>query len=67
LVSHLVTPENKRIERYIYGLALQICAMVAATEPTTIQSVVLKAGMLTDDAIRNGSLRENTKKRGNGG
>ncbi|GJS56907.1 putative reverse transcriptase domain-containing protein [Tanacetum coccineum] len=40
--------------------------MVVATEPTTIQSVVLKAGMLTDEAIRNGSLRKNTEKRGNG-
>ncbi|GKD65563.1 hypothetical protein Tco_1307671 [Tanacetum coccineum] len=40
--------------------------MVAATEPTTIQSAVLKAGMLTDEAIRNGSLKKNTKKRGNG-
>ncbi|GJQ97385.1 reverse transcriptase domain-containing protein [Tanacetum coccineum] len=66
LVPHLVTPENKRIERCIYGLAPQIRAMVAATEQTTIQSVVLKAGMLTDDAIRNGSLRKNTEKRGNG-
>nr|GFA43875.1 reverse transcriptase domain-containing protein [Tanacetum cinerariifolium]GFA44261.1 reverse transcriptase domain-containing protein [Tanacetum cinerariifolium] len=42
LVPHLVTLENKRIERYIYGLALQIHTMVAATEPTIIQSVVLK-------------------------
>ncbi|GJT83494.1 putative reverse transcriptase domain-containing protein [Tanacetum coccineum] len=41
--------------------------MVAATEPTRIQSVVLKAGMLTDEAIRNGSLRKNTEKRGNSG
>ncbi|GKE54162.1 hypothetical protein Tco_1489318 [Tanacetum coccineum] len=41
--------------------------MVAATEPTPIQSVVLKAGVLTDEAIRNGSLKKNTKKRGNGG
>nr|GEU63545.1 hypothetical protein [Tanacetum cinerariifolium] len=39
--------------------------MVAATEPTTIQSVVLKGGVLTDEAIRNGSLKKNTKKRGN--
>ncbi|GJS94741.1 putative reverse transcriptase domain-containing protein, partial [Tanacetum coccineum] len=67
LVPHLVTPENKRIERYIYGLAPQIHAMVAATEPTTIQSAVLKAGMLSDEAIRNGSLKKNTEKRGNGG
>ncbi|GKA20615.1 reverse transcriptase domain-containing protein [Tanacetum coccineum] len=43
LVPHLVTPENKRIERYIYGLPPQICGMVAATKPTIIQSVILKA------------------------
>ncbi|GKE02862.1 putative reverse transcriptase domain-containing protein, partial [Tanacetum coccineum] len=67
LVPHLVTPENKRIERYIYDLAPHIRAMVAATELITIQSVVLKAGMLTDEAIRNGSLKKNTEKRGNGG
>ncbi|GJU86192.1 putative reverse transcriptase domain-containing protein [Tanacetum coccineum] len=66
LVPHLVTLENKRIERYIYGLAPHICAMVAATEPTIIQSVVLKARMLTDEAIRNASLKKNTEKRGKG-
>ncbi|GJZ60673.1 hypothetical protein Tco_0616489 [Tanacetum coccineum] len=65
LVSHLVTPENKRIERYIYGLAPQIHAMVAATEPTTIQRVVLKPGMLTDEAIKNRALKKITEKRGN--
>ncbi|GJW28156.1 hypothetical protein Tco_0045031 [Tanacetum coccineum] len=67
LVPHLVPLENKRIEMYIYGLAPQIRTMVAATKPTTIQSVVLKAGMLTDEAIRDGSLKKNTKKRGNSG
>ncbi|GJY14391.1 hypothetical protein Tco_0384813 [Tanacetum coccineum] len=72
LVPHLVTPENKRIERYIYGLASLICEMVAATEPTTRElictphkSAILKARVLTDEANRNGSLRKNTKKRGN--
>ncbi|GJW14053.1 putative reverse transcriptase domain-containing protein [Tanacetum coccineum] len=40
--------------------------MVAATKPMTIQSVILKDGVLTDEAIRNGSFRKNTKKRGNG-
>ncbi|GJW42785.1 reverse transcriptase domain-containing protein [Tanacetum coccineum] len=67
LVPHLVTLENKRIKRYIYCLALHIRAMVAATEPTTIQSVVLKVGMLTDEAIRNGSLKKNIEKIGNSG
>ncbi|GKC23759.1 hypothetical protein Tco_1025909, partial [Tanacetum coccineum] len=40
--------------------------MVATTEPTIVQKVVQKAGTLTDDAIRNGSLKKNPEKRGNG-
>nr|GEZ31024.1 reverse transcriptase domain-containing protein [Tanacetum cinerariifolium] len=64
LVPYLVTLENKRIKRYIYGLASQIRTMVAATEPPTIQCVMLKARMLIDEVIRNGSLKKNIKKRG---
>ncbi|GJV14988.1 hypothetical protein Tco_1360311 [Tanacetum coccineum] len=41
--------------------------MVVATELTTIQMAVHKAGTLTNEAIRNGSLKKNPKKRGNGG
>nr|GEX79954.1 putative reverse transcriptase domain-containing protein [Tanacetum cinerariifolium] len=41
--------------------------MVAATEPTTIQKAMHKGSTLTDEAIRNGSIKKNTKKRGNGG
>ncbi|GKC84369.1 reverse transcriptase domain-containing protein, partial [Tanacetum coccineum] len=52
LVPHQVTPENKRIERYIYGLASQIRGMKASTP--------------TDEAIRNGSLKRNPERRGNG-
>ncbi|GKF90912.1 hypothetical protein Tco_0274613, partial [Tanacetum coccineum] len=32
---------------------------VAATEPSTIQNVILKVGVLTDEAVRNGSLKRN--------
>ncbi|GJS11874.1 putative reverse transcriptase domain-containing protein [Tanacetum coccineum] len=67
LVPHLVTPEGKRIERYVYGLALQIQGMVAATEPKTIQKAVQIAGTLTDEALRNGSIKKNPEKKGNGG
>ncbi|GJS41331.1 reverse transcriptase domain-containing protein [Tanacetum coccineum] len=67
LVPHLVTPEGKRIERYVYGLAPQIRGMVAATEPKTIQKAVQIAGTLTDEALRNGSIKKNPVKRGNGG
>ena len=37
LVPHLVTPEDKRIRRYVYGLAPHIRGMVAAIDPKTIQ------------------------------
>ncbi|GKC43690.1 reverse transcriptase domain-containing protein, partial [Tanacetum coccineum] len=67
LVPHLVTPKGKRIERYVYGPALQIQGMVVATEPKTIQKAVQIAGTLTDEALRNGSIKKNPEKRGNGG
>ncbi|GJX68714.1 putative reverse transcriptase domain-containing protein [Tanacetum coccineum] len=35
LVLHLVTPESRKITRYVYGLAPQIRGMVAATKPKT--------------------------------
>ncbi|GKD40117.1 reverse transcriptase domain-containing protein, partial [Tanacetum coccineum] len=56
LVPHLVTPKNRRIERY-----------VAATEPSTIQKALQIAGTLTDEALRNGLIKKNPEKRGNGG
>ncbi|GJX35453.1 reverse transcriptase domain-containing protein [Tanacetum coccineum] len=67
LVPYLVTPENKRIEKYIYGFAPQIQGMMAATEPVIIQRAVQKAGTLKDEAVRNGSLKKNPEKRGNYG
>ncbi|GJZ39747.1 putative reverse transcriptase domain-containing protein [Tanacetum coccineum] len=67
LVPHLVTPEGKKIERYVYGLAQQIRGMVAATEPKTIQKSVQIADTLTDEALRNRSIKKNIEKRGNGG
>ncbi|GJU72990.1 putative reverse transcriptase domain-containing protein [Tanacetum coccineum] len=66
LVPHLVTPESRMIERYVYGLATQIRGMVAATEPKTIQKAVQISGALTDEAVRNGSIKK-VKKRGNVG
>nr|GEW16870.1 putative reverse transcriptase domain-containing protein [Tanacetum cinerariifolium] len=66
LVPHLVTPQSRKIERYVYGLALPIHRMVAATEPKTIQKAVQIYGALTDDAIRNGSIKK-VGKRGNMG
>ncbi|GJY73516.1 putative reverse transcriptase domain-containing protein [Tanacetum coccineum] len=66
LVPHLVTPESRKIERYVYGLAPQIRRMVAAMEPKTMQKAVQISGALTDEAVRNGSIKK-VEKRGNVG
>ncbi|GJU88411.1 reverse transcriptase domain-containing protein [Tanacetum coccineum] len=66
LVPHLVTPESRKIERYVYGLAPQIRGMVAATEPKTMQKAVQISGALTDEVVRNGSIKK-VEKRGNMG
>nr|GEU86109.1 putative reverse transcriptase domain-containing protein [Tanacetum cinerariifolium] len=58
--------ENVKIERYVYGLALQICMMVAATEPNTMQKAVQISNALIDEAVRNGSIKK-VEKRGNVG
>ncbi|GJS21569.1 putative reverse transcriptase domain-containing protein [Tanacetum coccineum] len=63
---HLVTHESRMIERYVYGLALQIYGMVAAMEPKTIQKAMQISGALTDEAVRNGSIKK-VEKRGNMG
>ncbi|GJS41639.1 putative reverse transcriptase domain-containing protein [Tanacetum coccineum] len=63
IVPHLVTPESKRIGRYINGLAPQIRGMLRATQPTMIQSAILKAGILTDEAVRCGTLTRSSEKR----
>ncbi|GJU22531.1 putative reverse transcriptase domain-containing protein [Tanacetum coccineum] len=63
LVPHLVTPESKRIGRYINGLAPQIHGMLRATQPTMIQSAILKAGILTDEVVRCGTLTKSSEKR----
>ncbi|GJR61147.1 hypothetical protein Tco_1503309, partial [Tanacetum coccineum] len=41
--------------------------MVAAMEPKTIQKAVQIVGTLTDEALKNGSIKKNLEKRGNGG
>nr|GEV57031.1 hypothetical protein [Tanacetum cinerariifolium] len=62
LVPHLVTLKSRKIERYVYGLASQIRGMVAAAEPKTMQKAVQISGALTDEAVRNGSIKKVEKK-----
>ncbi|GJR61947.1 putative reverse transcriptase domain-containing protein [Tanacetum coccineum] len=63
LVPHLVTPESSRIKRYISGLAPEIRGMLRATQPTTIQSAILRVGILTDEAVSCGILTKGNEKR----
>ncbi|GKC95113.1 putative reverse transcriptase domain-containing protein [Tanacetum coccineum] len=62
LVPHLVNPKSKRIGRYISGLAPQIRGILRATQPTMIQSAIFKAGILTDEAVRCGTLTRSSEK-----
>ncbi|GKF55368.1 reverse transcriptase domain-containing protein, partial [Tanacetum coccineum] len=66
LVLHLVTLESRMIKRYVYGLAPQIRRMVVAMEPKTIQKAIQISGALTDEAVRNRSIKK-VEKRGNVG
>nr|GEX46154.1 hypothetical protein [Tanacetum cinerariifolium] len=71
LVPHLVTPKSRKIERYVYGLALQIRRMVAATELKTVQKAIKdKNGRDNNKRTRTGNVfattvslvgRENTE------
>nr|GEW06962.1 hypothetical protein [Tanacetum cinerariifolium] len=47
-----------KIKRYMYGLALHIRKMVAVIEPKTMQKAVQISGTLTDEAVRNGSIKK---------
>nr|GEV96891.1 hypothetical protein [Tanacetum cinerariifolium] len=68
LLNHVMVGAGHvaKIERYVYGLASQIRGMVAAMKPKTTQKAVQIFGALTDEAVRNGSIKK-VEKRGNMG
>ncbi|KAJ0617047.1 putative nucleotidyltransferase, Ribonuclease H [Helianthus annuus] len=57
LVPYLVTPESRRIARFIGGLEPAIKASVKASRPTTFRSVTDLSLSLTLDAVRLRTLR----------
>ncbi|GKE71939.1 reverse transcriptase domain-containing protein [Tanacetum coccineum] len=63
LVPHPVTLESARIKRYVAGLAPEIRGILKATQPTTIQNAILRADILTDEAINCGTLTKGNEKR----
>nr|GEV77489.1 putative reverse transcriptase domain-containing protein [Tanacetum cinerariifolium] len=62
-VLPLVTPEAKRVTRYINGLPFHIRGMLRATQPATIQAAILTTGILTNEAVRSGTLAKAGEKR----
>nr|KAJ0208027.1 hypothetical protein LSAT_V11C500282470 [Lactuca sativa] len=61
----LVTPEYKKIERYIWGLAGKIKGMVIASKPTTHDSAKRIAHQLTGTEIQVGFIAESPESRMN--
>ncbi|GKA12122.1 putative nucleotidyltransferase, ribonuclease H [Tanacetum coccineum] len=46
-----------------FGITLWLGLIMRATQPTTIQSAILKAGILTNEAVRCGTLTRSSEKR----
>ncbi|GKD85151.1 hypothetical protein Tco_1356305 [Tanacetum coccineum] len=64
VVPHMVTLENKRVDRYILGPASEISGTVTSSKPTDIENVVSLANRMTDDAVRDGVFKkESTSKK----
>ncbi|KAJ9566214.1 hypothetical protein OSB04_002180 [Centaurea solstitialis] len=56
LVPHLVTPEQNRVDRYVWGLSPVIRGNVTAADPKTLQEAVNLANRLTNNAVRSGAF-----------
>ncbi|KAJ9545108.1 hypothetical protein OSB04_024815 [Centaurea solstitialis] len=62
LVPHLVTPEHNRVDRYVWGLSPVIRGNVTAADPKTLQEAVNLANRLTNNAVRSGTLPNDSVK-----
>ncbi|KAJ0903856.1 putative retrotransposon gag domain-containing protein [Helianthus annuus] len=52
VIPYMVTPEFKRVERYIWGLAPKFHSLVTSAKPETITQAVTLAVSLTEDVVR---------------
>ncbi|KAJ9544920.1 hypothetical protein OSB04_024627 [Centaurea solstitialis] len=62
LVPHLVTPEQNRVDRYVWGLSPEIRGGVTAADPKTLQEAVNLANRLTNNAVRSGAFSSSSVK-----
>ena len=56
LCPGMVSPEYKKVERYIWGLAPHIQSWVTSASPATFESAKALAVRLTDEGIRQGAM-----------
>ncbi|GJW37709.1 reverse transcriptase domain-containing protein [Tanacetum coccineum] len=63
VVPHMVTPETSRIKRSFSRFITENGGWLSIAQPTTIQNAVLRAGILTDEAISCGTLSKGSEKR----
>ncbi|MFS7945746.1 putative transcription factor interactor and regulator CCHC(Zn) family [Helianthus anomalus] len=52
VIPYMVTPEFKRVERYIWGLASEFRSMVTSAKPARITEAVTLVVILTEDVVR---------------
>nr|GEV37873.1 putative reverse transcriptase domain-containing protein [Tanacetum cinerariifolium] len=66
VVVGMTWEDFKALMKEEYCPSNEMQKMVAATEPPTIQHAILKARVLTNETVRNGSLKKYGEKKGNG-
>ncbi|KAJ9547141.1 hypothetical protein OSB04_019684 [Centaurea solstitialis] len=62
LVPHPVTPEQNRVDRYVWGLSPVIRGNVTAADPKTLQEAVSLANRLTNNAVQSGMFSSDSAK-----
>ncbi|KAI3825163.1 hypothetical protein L1987_06639 [Smallanthus sonchifolius] len=63
LVSHMVTPLAREIEKYIGGLPMPLQDTVLGSNPSTLEDAIRLSAVLTDNHVKAGTLsRKGTKK-----
>ncbi|KAI3704083.1 hypothetical protein L1987_74291 [Smallanthus sonchifolius] len=67
LVPHMVTPEYKKVERYLWGLAPQIRGLVTSSNPMDAKSAITLAFKLRDNAVRDGLFKKKETEEGRSG
>ncbi|XP_076901768.1 uncharacterized protein LOC143556298 [Bidens hawaiensis] len=62
LVPHIVTPEEKAIDRYINGLPSSMRSMILTVDLGTLQDTINLASTLTDELVKTGILVKDSGK-----